>query len=165
MLIVDKTVGTGEIKQKMVDVPFEKREKIMFTGYMVVLIIMELYSIFLPLKLGTNWFYTGLAIYLLGLTMFLTAIVNISTTPLGQPFTSGMYRYSRHPLLFSSSLTFIGISVATASLAFLLLSVLVIILQISQATAEERVCLETYGDDYKEYMNRTHRWIGMPVSR
>jgi protein-S-isoprenylcysteine O-methyltransferase Ste14 len=27
---------------------------------------------------------------------------------------------------------------------------------------EERTCLEKYGDTYREYMNRTHRWIGLP---
>jgi len=35
----------------------------------------------------------------------------------------------------------------------------------SQVVAEERGCLETYGDEYKEYMNRTPRWIGIPKSR
>jgi len=29
---------------------------------------------------------------------------------------------------------------------------------------EERFCLEKYGDAYREYMNRTPRWIGIPKS-
>jgi protein-S-isoprenylcysteine O-methyltransferase Ste14 len=28
--------------------------------------------------------------------------------------------------------------------------------------AEERHCLEKYGEAYLEYMNRTPRWIGLP---
>jgi protein-S-isoprenylcysteine O-methyltransferase Ste14 len=32
------------------------------------------------------------------------------------------------------------------------------------AIAEERWCLEKYGDAYREYMNRTPRWIGLPKS-
>jgi len=28
--------------------------------------------------------------------------------------------------------------------------------------AEERLCLETYGEAYRKYMDRTPRWIGMP---
>jgi protein-S-isoprenylcysteine O-methyltransferase Ste14 len=165
MIVVDKAVGTGEMSKKMGDAPYEKGEKRVFVITMVVLLLLLVYSIFLPLKLGTLWFYAGLTIYLVGLVMFLTAIVNIATTPLGQPFTQGMYRYSRHPMFFSSLITFVGVSVASASWIFLLLSVVIIVLQNSQATAEERGCLETYGDEYQEYLERTPRWIGMPKSR
>jgi len=165
MIIVDKAVGTGEMFKKMGDVPYEKEEKRAFAIYMVVLLFLFVYSVFLPLKLGTVWFYAGLTIYLGGLVIFLTAIVNIATTPLGQPFTQGMYRYSRHPMSFSGSITFIGVSVASASWVFLFLSVVIIILQTFQVIAEERGCLETYGDEYQKYLNRTPRWIGIPKSR
>jgi protein-S-isoprenylcysteine O-methyltransferase Ste14 len=165
MIVVDKAVGTGEIFKKMGDVPTEKGEKRAYAIYMVVLLVLLAYSIFLPLKLGTVWFYAGLTTYLVGLVIFLTAIVNIATTPLGQPFTNGMYRYSRHPLYFSGSITFVGVGVASASWVFLFLSVVIIILQTSQVIAEERDCLETYGNKYQEYLNRTPRWIGIPKSR
>jgi protein-S-isoprenylcysteine O-methyltransferase Ste14 len=165
MIVVDKAVGTGGIFKKMGDVPYEKGEKRVFVIYMLVLLVLLAYSVFLPLKLGTVWFYAGLTTYLVGLVMFLTAIVNIATTPLGHPFTQGMYRYSRHPLYFSISITFVGVSIASASWVFLLLSVVIIILQTSPAIAEERGCLETYGDEYQEYLNRIPRWIGMPKSR
>jgi protein-S-isoprenylcysteine O-methyltransferase Ste14 len=165
MIVVDKAVGTGDMSEKMGDLPDEKGEKRVFVIGMVVILLLFVYSIFLPLKLGTVWFYAGFTIYLVGLVMFLTATVNIATTPLGQPFTKGMYRYSRHPLFFSSSVTFVGISVASASWIFLLVTVVIIVLQTSLAIAEEQGCLETYGDEYKEYLNRTPRWIGMPKSR
>ncbi len=165
MIVVDKAVGTGEILKKMGDVQFEKGEKRVLVIYMVVLLLLLAYSVFLPLKLGTVWFYAGFATYLVGLVMFLTAIVNIATTPLGQPFTKGIYRYSRHPMYFSSSITFVGVSIASASWVFLLLSVVFIVLQPAEVTAEERGCLETYGDEYQEYLDRTPRWIGMPKSR
>jgi protein-S-isoprenylcysteine O-methyltransferase Ste14 len=165
MIIVDKAVGTGEIFKKMGDVPTEKGEKRAYAIYMVVLLVLLAYSVFLPLKLGTVWFYAGLTTYLVGLVMFLTAIVNIATTPPGQLFTHGIYRYSRHPLYFSGSITFVGVGVASASWVFLLLSVVIIILQTSQVIAEERSCLEIYGDEYQEYLNRTPRWIGIPKSR
>ena len=165
MTVVDKAVGTGEILKKMGDVPYEKGEKRVSVIYMVVLLVLLAYSVFLPLKLGTVWFYAGFTTYLVGLVMFLTAIVNIATTPLGQPFTQGMYHYSRHPMFFSGPITFVGVSVASASWIFLLLSVVIIVLQTSLAIAEERGCLETYGDEYQEYLKRTPRWIGIPKSR
>ena len=164
MIVVDKAVGTGGIFKKVGDVPYEKGEKRAYVIYMVVLLVLLAYSVFLPLKLGTLWFYAGLTTYLVGLVIFLTAIVNIATTPLGQPFTNGMYRYSRHPLYFSFSITFVGVGLSSASWFFLLLSVIIIILQSIQVISEERGCLEIYGDEYQEYLNRTPRWIGMPKS-
>ena len=166
MRVVDKVVGTSEIYKKMGgDVSYEKEEKHAYIIYMVVLFVLLAYSIFLPLKLGTVWFYAGITIYLVGLGMMLTAIVNVATTTLGKPFTLGMYRYSRHPEYFSLSITFVGVSIASASWVFLLLSVVSIILQISSVAAEERACLEIYGGEYQEYMNRTPKWIGIPKSR
>ncbi|OGO61352.1 MAG: hypothetical protein A2032_00260 [Chloroflexi bacterium RBG_19FT_COMBO_49_13] len=166
MIVVDKAVGTGEVFKKMGDdVSYQKGEKKAYVIYMAVLLILLAYSIFLPLRLGTVWFYAGLTIYLVGLVMFLRAIVNVATTPLGQPFTQGMYRFSRHPLYFSGLITFVGVSVASASWIFLLLTVVIMIVQAYQVIAEERGCLEIYGVEYQEYMNRTPRWIGIPKSR
>ena len=162
MVVLDKAVGTGDILRKMGDVPYNKKEKRIFVIYIAVILLLLVYSVFLPLKFATVWFFAGIAIYLVGLVMFLIAILNIATTPLDQPFTKGIYRYSRHPMLFSGSMTFVGVSVASASWIFLLLSVVIMVLQISQATAEERGCLKTYGDVYLEWLNKTPRWIGMP---
>jgi len=166
MRVVDKVVGTSEIFKKMGgDVSYQKGEKKAYSIYMVVLLILLAYSIFIPLKLGTRWFYAGLTIYLVGLVMLLTGIINVATTPLGKPFTNGIYRFSRHPGYFSMFITFMGVSVASASWVFLLLSIVSMILQNSSAIAEERACLEIFGGEYQEYMNRTPRWIGIPKSR
>jgi len=166
MRVVDKVVGTSEIFMKMGgDVSYQKGEKKAYSIYMVVLLILLAYSIFIPLKLGTVWFYAGLTIYLVGLVMLLTGIINVAITPLGKPFTNGIYRFSRHPGYFSMFITFMGVSVASASWVFLLLSIVSMILQNSSAIAEERACLEIFGGEYQEYMNRTPRWIGIPKSR
>jgi protein-S-isoprenylcysteine O-methyltransferase Ste14 len=164
MIVVDKAVGTGDVMKKMGDVPYDKGERRAFAVMMVLIVLLLVYSIFLPLKLGTMWFYVGLAIYLVGLVMFFAAIVDIARTPLGQPFSKGMYRYSRHPMMFAESMTFVGVGIASASWLFLLLSAVIIVLQVFEAVAEERGCLETYGDEYQEFLNRTPRWIGFPQS-
>lgn len=162
MLLIDKLIGTGNMFQKMGSSPYNKNEKLAFIGANVLGFILVFYSIFLPLKLDTAWFYIGITIYLFGLVTFIMAIVNIATTPLGEPFIKGLYRYSRHPMVFFSFFTFIGIGIATASWLFLLLSIVVIILFTIYVVAEERGCCEQYGDNYREYMNRTPRWIGIP---
>ena len=162
MLLIDKLVGTGGMFQKMGSSPYNKKGKLSFISANVLSFVLLLYSLFLPLRLGSAWFYTGIAIYLFGLFMFISAIVNIATTPLGEPFVKGLYRYSRHPMIFFSYFTFIGVGIATASWLFLLLSIIVIILFAIYVIAEERGCCEQYGNTYREYMDRTPRWIGIP---
>ena len=130
----------------------------------VLVIILMIYSIFLPLKLGTAWFYSGLFIYLLGLIILTITIVNVASTPLGKPFIKGVYRYSRNPGYLSQIIVFVGIGIASASWFYLLLSAILIVLTYLLVTIEERITLDKLGDAYREYMNRTPRWIGIPKS-
>jgi protein-S-isoprenylcysteine O-methyltransferase Ste14 len=64
----------------------------------IIMFSVFIYSIFLPLQLGTIWFYIGLSIYLLGLILQTIAWVNVATGPVDKPITKGLYRYSRHPM-------------------------------------------------------------------
>lgn len=162
MIIVDRAVGDGTINQKMGEVPAGKKGKILNAIASGLLILLILYSIFLPLKVGTIWFYTGLPIYLLGSIMFLTSIVNIAATPLGKVRTEGAYRFSRHPGYFSASVILLGVSITSASWLFLLLAVCYTAAQNSQLKSEEQNCLEIFGEEYSEYKDRTPRWIGLP---
>jgi len=122
------------------------------------------YSVFLPLKLGTIWFYIGFPICLIGLIIYTVVTVNFATTPLAEPVTKGLYRYSRNPQYLTEFLMFIGVGVASASWMFLLFSVVYTTFMLSFASSEERFCLENYGDAYREYMNKTPRYIGVPKS-
>lgn len=83
---------------------------------------------------------------------------------MNRPATKGIYRISRNPSYLGGFLIFIGIGIASASWLFLLLIAIFIILQHILIGAEERWCLEKYGDAYREYMNRTPKWIGTPKS-
>ena len=162
MLLVDKLVGTGGMNEKMFAPAYTKSEKRIFNFMMLFLLLMIIYSIFLPLKLGTSWFWAGLPIYILGFIVFLIAIVNISTTPIGEIFNRGMYRYSRHPMRLGMLIMNIGIGVASASWLFLLIAIAMVF--IPDTAIEEKYCLEKYGDAYRKYMNRTPIWIGVPKS-
>ena len=120
------------------------------------------YSIFLPLQLGTTWFYAGLSIFLLGLVVLTTATVNFATTPMDVSITKGIYHYSRHPLYLASLLIYFGVGIASASWVFLSIFVVQSISIRIAAVEEERFCLEKYGDAYREYMDKTPRWLGLP---
>ncbi len=131
----------------------------------IIMLSVFIYSIFLPLQLGMIWFSIGLPIYLLGLILQTIAWVNVATSPVDEPVTKGLYRYSRHPMYVTLPLIFIGTGIASASWLFLLLSIILIITHFYNAIPEERECLEAYGNAYREYMNRTPRWVGIPKSR
>jgi len=120
------------------------------------------YSIFLPLKVGTVWFATGLTIFLSGMVINIVATINFTTTPMNEPVTGGVYRYSRHPIYAALFLIYLSVGIASASWIFLLVAIMWAALLKLSATDEERYCLEKYGDAYRKYMNRTPRWIGIP---
>jgi protein-S-isoprenylcysteine O-methyltransferase Ste14 len=165
MMLIDKLVGTGDIIKKMETPTFTKTEKIVniFSNF-VLLFGLFIYSILLPLQLGTAWFYVGLVLCILGVVAWTIAIVSIVDIPLGKLWNKGFYRYSRHPMTLAGYLILIGAGIASASWIFLLFSIVCIILSAIPTIAEERFCLEKYGDSYREYLNRTPRWIGIPKS-
>jgi len=143
---------------------FSKMQKNAFSSHQLIYFILFIYSIFVPLKLGTVWFYVGLPIFLVGLIPYAMLAVNFVTTPLDKPVTRGIYRYSRHPMYVTGFLMLLGAGIASASWILLLLFVVDIILPPLFIEAEERYCLEKYGDAYREYMDRTPRWLGLPKS-
>ncbi len=141
-----------------------KSEKIINNFVSPIWYILLIYSIFLPLPLGTPLLYVGIALFAVGWIMLEIAFIPWTTTPVDEPITKGIYRYSRHPIYFAIFVQYIGIGIASASGLFLLLAVISIVLSVPIVPAEERQCLEKYGDTYRKYMNRTPRWIGIPKS-
>ena len=157
--------GKERTKRATESVPYGRTQKILaYSTHIVIMPFTVLYSIFLPLKIGTAWLYAGLVIFALALAMSVITSVNYATTPLDEPVSKGVYRISRHPIYFTGFLLYIGIGIATASWVILLCSILWIALFHLVLPFEERFLLEKYGDSYREYMNKTPKWIGLPKS-
>ena len=145
-------------------VEFSKIQRYALLSGHIIYLLLSLYSIFVPLKLGTVWFYVGLPVYLLGLIPYVMVFVNLATTPPDKLVIKGIYRYSRHPMYLTPCIIFLGVGIATASWIFLLLTVVYVITPLLCVDPEERHLLKFYGNAYREYMNRTPRWIGLPKS-
>jgi protein-S-isoprenylcysteine O-methyltransferase Ste14 len=143
---------------------YNKAEKIINNFGTAVWIILFIYSIFLPLPLGAPLLYAGIALFVFGLIIIEIAGIPWAKTSIDEPITEGLYRYSRHPIYIGVFVQYIGIGMASASGLFLLLIIISLILSILTAPAEERFCLEKYGETYRKYINRTPRWIGIPRS-
>ena len=144
---------------------YTKTENRIVSFYQYSFLLAFIYSIFLPLKLGTTWFYIGLPICLIGFILLLIAYLNFAASPLGEPLTGGLHRYSRHPVYLTQIIFFIGIGIATASWVFLLFTILRTISSFMLVNPEERFCVEKYGDAYRTYINKTPRWLGLPKTR
>jgi len=143
--------------------PHSEVERKLYPVTWVVWILGVIYSVFLPLRLGTIWFYIGFPIAMVGVVTFTMVIVSFATTPIGtEPITKGIYRYSRHPMYVTQLIMFIGVAIACASWVFLLFTIVYSALSFVFMVPEEQACLNKYGDAYREYMNRTPRWLGVP---
>jgi protein-S-isoprenylcysteine O-methyltransferase Ste14 len=144
-------------------VPFKKAEKILaLSTHVIIMPLVFIYSIFLPLKVGTVWLYAGLPIFTSALVISVTTLSNIASTPIDEPVTKGVYRLSRHPIYVSGFLMYTGVGIACASWAVLLCALLWITFWQIVVSTEERFLVEQYGDSYLNYMQRTPRWIGIP---
>ena len=148
---------------QQMETPYSDMGKKFYPVVWVVWILGVIYSVFLPLRLGTIWFYVGFPIAMVGVVTFTMVIVSFVTTPIDtEPITKGSYRYSRHPMYITQLVMFIGVGIACASWVFLLFTIVYSALSLVFVIPEERFCLEKYGDAYRDYMNRTPRWLGVP---
>lgn len=125
-------------------------------------IVATLYSIFLPLHTATALFYVGLGVFVIGLVILVSATLSVTRTAADEPFTGGIYRFSRHPMYLSMILVYMGVSIAAASWIFFLLTIVTYFLLRHQMIKEEGYCCEKFGRPYSDYMGRAPRWIGIP---
>ena len=143
--------------------PHNEMERKLYPIIWVVWILGVIYSVFLPLRLGTIWFYVGFPIAMVGVVTFTMVIVSFVTTPIDtEPITKGPYRYSRHPMYITQLVMFIGVGIACASWVFLLFTIVYSALSFVFIVPEEQSCINKYGNTYRDYMNRAPRWIGVP---
>jgi protein-S-isoprenylcysteine O-methyltransferase Ste14 len=163
-LVPLRVIPEGREKGSDFTAEFNKTQKCAIRSMHIIYLLSIVYSIFVPLKLGTGWFNAGLAIYLLGLISYAMVWVGFATTPPDKLITKGIYRYSRNPMHLSQVVIYLGIGIATASWVFLLFAAMFMVVPILWVNAEERHCLNHYGDAYREYTKRTPRWIGTPKS-
>ena len=145
--------------------PHHGTEKWLYPIITILWVIAIIYSIFVPLRLGTAWFYVGLPIFILGFIGQAAVCMSVCVTRVSEkPIAVGIYRFSRHPYYVTQLIMYLGIGVASASWLLLLFAVVYSYLHFTMAVPEENRCLEKYGKAYHEYMNRTPRWIGLPKS-
>jgi protein-S-isoprenylcysteine O-methyltransferase Ste14 len=142
-----------------------KRVKTANNLYLSILVLLYAYSIFLPLKLNTFWFYVGLLIYLLGVFVVILSLLSFHATQADKLVTKGVFRISRNPGYVGDFLVNASIGIACLSWVFLLAAIVFfLLLRYYVVVVEEPFLMQKYGDTYREYLDRTPRWVGIPKS-
>lgn len=77
----------------------------------------------------------------------------------GQLVTNGMYRFVRHPQYSGFILTIIGFLVQWPTIITMLMAPILLIMYTRLAKKEEKVMINTFGEEYIEYMNKIPRFI------
>ena len=117
------------------------------------------YTVFVPIKVGGVLFYMGITVFVLGLIAHTNAMISFATTRPDKPVVKGVYQYTRHPMQIMGIVMWLGVGMATGSWIILLACVIQIFLCRSFLIAQERSCLESYGDEYLKYMTNVPRYF------
>jgi protein-S-isoprenylcysteine O-methyltransferase Ste14 len=144
-------------------------------SYWIILLVVwgSVFISFLVRALDLGVFHNGLQ--LLGVGMVLAGVVfrEWAVLSLGRFFTTavlvasdqalvrrGPYRWLRHPSYSGSILTLVGFPLAVGTwLGGLLVLVLCLVGYSYRAEVEEKVLLKAFGDEYRDYMQRTWRFF------
>jgi protein-S-isoprenylcysteine O-methyltransferase Ste14 len=73
--------------------------------------------------------------------------------------SSGAFRYVRHPLYSACLLFYLGLAVSTASIVSLAFFVVTFVFYNYLASFEEKLLEEKFGEEYKQYIRRTGKWV------
>lgn len=119
----------------------------------LVLIVMS------PIRLLFPFFHLGILLWGCGVIGLVLSLITYGRTPMGTPVIGGLYKISRNPQVFSIWILFIGICFAIGSGISLILMGLSLIFLHQSILAEEKSCIEQYGESYKSYMENCPRYF------
>jgi len=119
----------------------------------------------MPLPVWLRWTGVGFALIagLVVVWMFRTLGRNLTDTVVTRKqhtlVTTGPYRWVRHPLYTLALLLGVANTLAAANWFFLVAGCLVFLLLAIRTRKEEENLIARFGDDYRNYMQRTGRFV------
>jgi protein-S-isoprenylcysteine O-methyltransferase Ste14 len=118
-----------------------------------------LMMIFTPMNIRNPVFLSGATVYLIGFALEMSALYYFRKTPVGQPVVNGPYRISRNPQWLGLFFALLGSAIAAGIWLYIGLVVLVGIIYHRQILDEEKACINKYGENYRQYMERIPRYF------
>jgi protein-S-isoprenylcysteine O-methyltransferase Ste14 len=103
----------------------------------------------------------GALLFLGGLLVFVVGAAQVYGAKLLRrgAVTGGLYRWLRHPQYTGLIVSGIGMLLLWPRFLVLVMFVTMLFAYTLLASAEERECLDRFGDDYADYLRRTHRFF------
>jgi protein-S-isoprenylcysteine O-methyltransferase Ste14 len=115
--------------------------------------------VFTPLMPGALVFPVGVFIYTAGYGIMMVALHYFKHTPANQVVVTGPYRLSRNPQWVGLVLVLAGVAIMSGVWLYLGIILVVAIIYHLQVLAEEKACLEQYGDGFRAYMANVPRYF------
>jgi protein-S-isoprenylcysteine O-methyltransferase Ste14 len=112
-----------------------------------------------------RWFGFGLGLISVGLIYWLFNSIGSGITPVSSTrkehklVTHGIYRWVRHPLYTVGSSLYISFGLMSDNWFIILMAALAFIVMAVRTPKEEANLIEKFGDEYREYMKRTGRFL------
>lgn len=152
--------GKNALSRAAYFAPVQGKEKVAYVIYQLSNLALFITSFLLEIKFDFSvFFYAGLAIYLLGLTLCAISMRDFARPDANGMNTKGLYRYSRNPMYVAYFVCFLGMALLTKSLTFF---IILIIFQLSGhwiIRSEERWCLTQFDQAYRDYMRKVRRYL------
>ncbi|MBI5952800.1 MAG: isoprenylcysteine carboxylmethyltransferase family protein [Chloroflexi bacterium] len=112
-----------------------------------------------------RWLGVGAGTVCIGLLYWLFSSIGSSITPVSATrkehklVTSGIYRWVRHPLYTVGAFLFVSFGLMADNWFIILLGALAFTVMAIRTPKEEANLIEKFGDEYREYMKRTGRFL------
>ncbi len=153
--------GLWFIFPRYIQIRFNKIPYIKYVseGYKFSYLLLLLSTTYVLFDINTG-FYLGIILYISGLTLFISAIFYFSINEIELVVSSGVYKYSRHPVYFGFFVMWFGVSVITFNFIILLLTITYGFFSYKIAIKEEESCIGQYGKEYKFYQNKVNFVLG-----
>ncbi|RZS92397.1 methyltransferase family protein [Cuneatibacter caecimuris] len=117
---------------------------------------------FQKIVIDFSWFfYAGIISYAVGLALCTGAVINFAVPRSKKFHDNGLYRYSRNPMYLAYFIFFAGCALLVRSAVLGVFVLLFIVSSHWIILSEERWCIMEFGDEYREYMKKVRRYIGM----
>jgi protein-S-isoprenylcysteine O-methyltransferase Ste14 len=106
----------------------------------------------------------GFALFILGMILFAFAVATLKEAFLGniEPVTetlvtTGPYKYVRHPVYLGMVISVLGLALGMKSLWGVICAIVIFVpLGIYRAKLEEMALVDTFGDQWDDYVRRTY---------
>lgn len=133
------------------------REKLIYYAWLCVFLAINIVSFFIPFSFESPLYVIGLFLSVFGLFLHLFTTHTYLNTAKNRLIKTGIYKISRNPGYFSTSLYSLGVSFMTNSFILLVLTLLFFLLYQVTVKYEERMCENIYKEEFVEYKNNTSK--------